>query len=726
MQQQQQQQPDKRPYDAAAGQAEAAAVDAGFDSNPAKQVKVDINPLTGLPYTRRFYELLERRQRLPTWAAREDLLKLIQKHQAVVLAGETGSGKTTQLPQILLDAGYHVQNGQIKAITCVQARSLAATNAAQRVSDELEVQLGTYVGYCVSFEDRTSLETLLKFLSDDALLRELLTDPLLERHSVIVLDEAHERTLSTDILLGILKGVLQRRQELKLIIMSATTDMNKVQRHFGDAPLLTMPGRSHPVDIFYMGEPEKDYLKAAIKTAVQIHGLEPEGDVLLFLTSPEEIEHACIQLRKEGIRMLDCGELVVLPLYPSMPHMQQQKVYEVAPGPKVPGGRGGRRIIVATEVAETSLALDNIAYVIDPGLARQRVYNPRIRLQCQLVSPISRSSASRRAACAGRTRPGKCFRLYAEKSFLQDLPARIYPEALRSDLTGTVLTLKRLRVEDLVHFEFVDPPSPEALMRALETLNYLECLDDNGDLTNVGEQASMFPVEPELARMLIESPKHRCSNEALSIAAMLSVQPVFLRPSDSHKAADEAKHRFAHLDGDHLTLLNVFHAYKQHMQDGVEPAKFCGENFICLQSMRAAETIREHLKRTMDQLNFQMVSTDFQDKEYYPNIRRCLVAGFFMRVAHLEKEKTGSYLTMKESQEVAMHPSSCLQHKPEWVLYHEFVLTSKSFVRTATQVRGEWLVDLAPGYYNLAKFPKSDAKAALEKIVARRAAGQGP
>jgi len=714
------QQPDMRPFDEAAGQAEA-----GLDGGPAKQVKVDINPLTGLPYTRRFYELLERRQRLPTWSAREELLKLIQRHQAVVLAGETGSGKTTQLPQILLDAGYHVQNGQIKAITCVQPRDLAATNAAQRVSDELEVQVGTYVGYAVRYEDQTSLETLLKFLSDEALMQELLLDPLLERHSVIILDEAHERTLATDLLLGFLKGVLQRRQELKLVIMSATTDMNKVQRHFGDAPLLTMPGRSHPVDIFYMGEPDRDYLKAAVKTAAQIHSLEPEGDVLLFLTSPEEIEHACVQLRKEGARLAESGELVVLPLYQGLEHAQQQQVFEAAPGPKVPGGRGGRKVVVATEVAETAVALDNIVYVIDPGLARQRIYNPRIRLEGQLVSPISRSSASRRAACAGRTRQGKCFRLYAEKSFMQDLPQRIHPEALRSDISGIVLALKRLRVEDLVHFEFVDAPSPEAMMRALETLNYLGCLDDNGDLTVIGDQASMFPVEPELARMLIESPNHRCSNEALSIAAMLSVQPVFLRPSDAHKAADEAKHRFAHLDGDHLTLLNVFHAYKQHCQDGVDPSKFCGDNYICLQSMRRAEIIREGLKRLMDQMNFQMVSTDFQDKEYYPNIRRCLVSGFFMRVAHLEKEKSGSYLTMKESQEVTMHASTCLKHKPEWVLYHEFILTSKSFIKTGTQVRGEWLLDLAPHYYDMRKFPKSDAKVALEKIVARLATGPG-
>jgi len=260
-------------------------------------------------------------------------------------------------------------------------------------------------------------------------------------------------------------------------------------------------------------------------------------------------------------------------------------------------------------------------------------------------------------------------------------------------------------------------------MRALETLGHLGCLDDDGDLTTFGDQASTFPTEPELARMLLESPKHRCSNEALSIAAMLSVSPVFLRPAGARKVADEAKHRFAHLDGDHLTLLNVFHAYKQHMQDGVDGAKFCGENFISQQSMKMAELVREQLKRTMDQLSLQMVSTDFQDKEYYPNIRRCLVAGFFMQIAHLEKEKSGSYLTMKDDQEVSLHPLASLQHKPEWVLYHEHVLTSKSFLRTVTQVRGEWLPEIAPGYYDLNKFSaKSETRAALEKILKGRQA----
>jgi len=335
-----------------------------------------------------------------------------------------------------------------------------------------------------------------------------------------------------------------------------------------------------------------------------------------------------------------------------------------------------------------------------------------------LVSPVSKASASQRAGRAGRTQPGKCFRLYTEKAFKQELTEQTYPEILRSNLGVVVLTLKKLGIEDLVHFDFLDPPAPETLMRALEMLNFLGCLSDEGDLTDIGDQAAEFPLDPQLAVMLINSPKHKCSNEILSIAAMLSVPMVFVRPKESQKEADDCKTRFSHLDGDHLTLLNVFHAYKQHTADGVDPGSFCYDNYVNARSMKSGENVREQLKRTMERLELQMISTDFHDKEYYPNIRKCCVAGFFMQVAHLEK--SGHYLTVRDNQVVALHPSTCITHKPEWVLYNEFVLTSKNFVRTVTQVRGEWLVDASPKYYDMASFPKSEAKSQLERIINRK------
>lgn len=681
-----------------------------------------LNPFTGHPYSQRYWTILEKRQKLPAWDAKKEFLKLIKKNQVVVLVGETGSGKTTQLPQFLLEAGYHTIGGQVKGIACTQPRRVAAISVAQRVSDELDIQLGVQVGYLMRFEDCTSADTILKFLTDGTLLREAINDPLLEKYSVVILDEAHERTLATDVLFGLLKEVLKRRPELKLVVMSATMDARKMQSYFNNAPLLDIPGRTHPVVIYYTPEPERDYLQAAIRTVIQIHNSEPEGDVLLFLTGEEEIENACRQLRKESVRHPNSGELVVVPLYSSLPPVQQQKTFEPAPGPRVPGGPPGRKVVVATNIAETSITIDGIVYVVDPGFSKQKVYNPRIRVESLLISPVSKASAAQRAGRAGRTRPGKCFRLYTEKAFKTELNEQTFPEILRSNLGMIVLTLKKLGIDDLVHFDFLDPPAPETLMRALEVLNFLGCISDEGDLTDIGGLASQFPLDPQLAKMLIESPKHKCSAEILSIAAMLSVPLVFIRPNDGAKEANEAKNRFAHLDGDHLTLLNVFHAYKQHMQDGVDPANFCYDNYINVRSMKSAESVRDQLKRTMERLNLPMVSTDFHDKEYYPNIRRCLVAGFFMQVAH--REKSTHYLTVKDNQVVALHPSTTLQHKAEWVLYDEIVRTTKNFVRTVTQVKGEWLLEIAQQYYaDLKEFPESGARTALQRIIDRRHSG---
>lgn len=298
---------------------------------------------------------------------------------------------------------------------------------------------------------------------------------------------------------------------------------------------------------------------------LQVHVSEPEGDILVFLTGEEEIEQACRKIEAEGdvlIRSHDAGPLKVVPLYSTLPPHAQQRIFDAAPPPRKKGGRPGRKVVVSTNIAETSLTIDGIVYVIDPGFAKQKVYNPRIRVESLLVSPISKASAQQRAGRAGRTRPGKSFRLYTESAFNKELIEQTYPEILRSNLGSVVLQLKKLGVDDLVHFDFMDPPAPETLMRALELLNYLGALDDDGELTALGDIMAAFPLDPQLCKMLIESPKYKCSNEILSIAALLSVPQIFMRPNEARKQADEAKAEFAHADGDHLTLLNAYHAYK--------------------------------------------------------------------------------------------------------------------------------------------------------------------
>lgn len=289
------------------------------------------------------------------------------------------------------------------------------------------------------------------------LLREAMTDPLLNRYGVIIIDEAHERTLATDVLFGLLKEVLTKRTDLKVVVMSATLEAEKFQNYFLEAPLMRVPGRLHPVEIFYTQNPERDYLEAAIRTAVQIHVCEPPGDVLIFLTGEEEIEDACIKVRREIGSMGDrVGVVKVVPLYASLPPQQQQRIFDDAHPPRDgPSGVPGRKIVISTNIAETSLTIDGIVYVIDPGFAKQKVYNPRIRVESLLVSPISRASAHQRAGRAGRTRPGKCFRLYTEGSFKKDLQEQTYPEILRSNLGSVVLQLKKLGIDDLVHFDFM-------------------------------------------------------------------------------------------------------------------------------------------------------------------------------------------------------------------------------------------------------------------------------
>lgn len=369
--------------------------------------------------------------------------------------------------------------------------------------------LGKQVGYSIRFEDMTEAgTTFLKYMTDGMLLREAMNDPQLERYSTIILDEAHERTLATDILMGLLKDIAKRRPDLKIIVMSATLDIQKFAKYFGDgtesgkAPVVQVSGRTFPVETYYTAEPEPNYLEAAIRTTLMIHQAEDAGDVLLFLTGEEEIEDACRRIKAEGDELCQnglAGPILVVPLYSSLPPQQQQRIFDAAPDNKDSKGPPGRKVVVSTNIAETSLTIDGIVYVVDPGFFKQKVYNPRIRVESLLVSPISKASAQQRAGRAGRTRPGKCFRLYTEKDFVRELEDQTHPEILRSNLANTVLELVKLGIKDLVHFDYMDAPAPETIMRALELLNYLAALDDEGGLTPLGQIMAEFPLDPQVS-----------------------------------------------------------------------------------------------------------------------------------------------------------------------------------------------------------------------------------
>lgn len=348
--------------------------------------------------------------------------------------------------------------------------------------------------------------------------------------------------------------------------------------------------------------------------------------------------------------------------------------------------------------------------MIDPGFSKQKVFNPITRVESLLVSPISKASAEQRAGRAGRTKPGKCFRLYTKKAFENEMRDQTYPEILLSNLNSTTLNLIKLGIVDLVHFDYMEPPAPDNLRRSLELLNYLGALDESAELTEIGSMMAEFPLDPELAKMLITSCNFKCSNEILSITAMLSVPNCFLRPNDQRKAADDAKIKFTHDLGDHLTLLNVYHAFKQNNED----EDWCKENYINYRSLKSADSARAQLVKIMDRLQLKRVSTEFSSRDYYTNIRKAIVSGFFMQVAHLEQ--AGHYLTIKDEQEVYIHPSSSLTHRPEWVIYHESASTSKNYIRTVLEIKPEWLLALAPDYYDMENFPEGEAKRKLEHI----------
>ncbi|KAG6833159.1 DEAH-box ATP-dependent RNA helicase prp43 [Tephrocybe sp. NHM501043] len=676
-------------------------------------------------------KILEARKKLPVYAKMDEFFQMFSNNQIIVMVGETGSGKTTQIPQFVAYSDLPHTKG--KLVACTQPRRVAAMSVAKRVADEMDVQLGRHVGYSIRFEDMTEPgTTFLKYMTDGMLLREAMNDPDLTRYSTIILDEAHERTLATDILMGLLKALAKRRSDLKIIIMSATLDALKFQKYFGltsnsAAPLFKVPGRTHPVEVFYTQEPEPDYVEAAIRTVLMIHRAEEPGDILVFLTGEEEIEDACRKIKLEADDLVNqdpdsVGPLVCIPLYSSLPPQQQQRIFDPAPTARA-DGPPGRKVVVSTNIAETSLTIDGIVYVVDPGFSKQKVYNPRIRVESLLVSPISKASAQQRAGRAGRTRPGKCFRLYTEKDFMSELEEQTHPEILRSNLSNTVLELVKLGIKDLVRFDYVDAPAPETLMRALELLNFLAALDDEGNLTPLGAIMAEFPLDPQLAKMLIVSPEFKCSNEMLTITAMMSVPNVWIRPNNQRREADAAKQMLTVPDGDHLTLLNVYNQYVNNKHD----KNWTWTNYLSARALMQADNVRAQLQRTMEKFDVELVSLS-DERKLYVNVRQALVCGFFMQVAHKEGEK-GNYLTVKDNQVVALHPSCGLDSQPEWVIFNEFVLTTHHYIRTVSDVKAEWyvmrprslkLLDYATSYFDLSSFADGETKRALQRVVNKK------
>ncbi|KAM7192488.1 P-loop containing nucleoside triphosphate hydrolase protein [Naviculisporaceae sp. PSN 640] len=630
----------------------------------------------------------EQRESLPVFAFRDALIEAVRQHQILIVVGETGSGKTTQISQYLAEAGF--TNDGI--VGCTQPRRVAAVSVAKRVAEEVGCVLGEEVGYSIRFEDCTSPATKIKFMTDGMLQREILLDPDLKRYSAIMLDEAHERTIATDVLFALLKKTCKKRPEMKIIVTSATLNAEKFSTYFNNAPIFTIPGRTFPVEILYSREPESDYLDAAIQTVMEIHLSEPAGDILVFLTGQEEIDTAC-EILFERMKALGDGvpELIILPVYSALPSEMQSRIFDPAPP-------GSRKVVVATNIAETSITIDFIHYVVDPGFAKQNVYDPKLGMDTLIVTPISQAQANQRSGRAGRTGPGKCFRLYTEAAYQSEMLPSPIPEIQRQNLATTILLLKAMGINDLLHFDFMDPPPTNTMLTALEELYALSALDDEGLLTRLGRKMADFPMEPSLAKVLITAVDMKCSDEVLSIVAMLSLVNIFYRPKEKQQQADQKKAKFHDPHSDHLTLLNVYNSWKQNGYS----VPWCYENYIQSRSMKRAKDVREQLIKIMERHRHPVVSCGTKTEQ----VRKALCAGFFRNTARRDTEfgaGSGSYKTLIEGTPVYLHPSSALFGKQaEWVIYHELVLTTREYMRWTTAIEPKWLVEAAPTFFKVA------------------------
>lgn len=643
--------------------------------------------------------------RLPIFKFKRELLYLLEKHQVLIIKGETGSGKSTQIPQYLVEAGWHLGKESAskqllnnRAICISQPRRVSAIALAKRVAEETNSILGDKVGYAVRLDACFKKDsTCIKYVTDGLLIREMMSDPLLDKYSVVVVDEAHERNINTDLLIGCLKRVLKRRDDMRVIICSATIDTDKFVNFFSSdntmaAPsVLCVEGRSHQCEIFYSESPVAEYVNASVETAIKIHEMNSltSGDILIFLTGQEEIEQAMpilynySQSTKDRV---DMKKLVVLPLYASLPHREIAKVFETA-------NQNYRKCILATNVAETSLTIDGVAFVIDCGFVKLKIFNPITRSDSLVRVPISKAAAEQRAGRAGRTRDGQTYRLYSEESYELLNPFTI-PEIQRCSLNSTILQLLSIGVVNIANFELPTKMPTRNVHSALEHLFALEAINSEGELTANGRQMSELPLDPQSAKLLLESSRYSCSREALVIISILQSGSIFLKPSSGHHAI-KAKNIHMNLyaeEGDLITYLNVYNSFLESRKS----KKWSEKNYLNHNALLRAGEIQKKLKQMLTRFKIEDSSTENTDM-----IRKCLVSGYFANAAYLHHD--GDYRTIRGNHILRAHPTSVinsLHDRPKYVIFTEVLHTTQEYMCNIVSVEAEWLYGIAPNYYH--------------------------
>ncbi|WP_122466651.1 ATP-dependent RNA helicase HrpA [Pseudomonas viridiflava] len=626
---------------------------------------------------------------LPIAAKRDEIKDALLKHQVLIIAGETGSGKTTQLPKICLEIG----RGQHGLIGHTQPRRIAARSVASRVAEELATPLGALVGYQVRFEDQSNSNTLIKLMTDGILLAETQHDRFLERYDTIIVDEAHERSLNIDFLLGYLKTLLPRRPDLKVIITSATIDLQRFSEHFNDAPIIEVSGRTFPVDTWYRpltseqdeeGNSVEDDLtvdQAILATLEELADFERSerkspGDVLVFLPGEREIRDAAEMLRKAQLRHTE-----ILPLYARLSPAEQQRIFQ---------SHSGRRVVLATNVAETSLTVPGIRYVIDTGTARISRYSYRAKVQRLPIEAVSQASANQRKGRCGRVEPGLCVRLYSEEDF-NARPEFTDPEILRTNLAAVILQMLHLRLGEITDFPFIEPPDGKAISDGFNLLQELSAVNRENQLTPLGRQLARLPVDPRMGRMLLEAAKQGSLQEVLIVASAMSVQDVRERPPERQQAADQAHAQWKDADSDFAGLVNLWRGFEEQRQAlTASPLRnWCRRNF--LNYLRLREWRDSHRQLSLICRDLQL--TVNKEPADYPKFHKAILSGLLSQIG--QKADEGDYLGARQRR-FWIHPSSGLGKKrPQWLMTAELVETTKLYARMVAKIDADWIEPLA-------------------------------
>ncbi|CAE6410206.1 unnamed protein product [Rhizoctonia solani] len=649
--------------------------------------------------------LLAERKRLPIWAGRRALVQAVKENDTLIVLGETGSGKTTQVPQFLLESGI-TGDGMI-AVT--QPRKVAAISLANRVSAEHGTSVGGTVGYAVRFDEKAGPDTRIKYLTDGMLVRELLSDPSLSRYSIVIVDEAHERTLRTDMLLGSLKRIQHDRNvgtatgkasgkgkekailgdvgPLKIIVMSATLDAERFSQFYNGARIVYVKGRQHPVKLMYLKDNTTDYLDSALRTLFQIHINQPPGDILVFLAGQEDIETLEKTIQTYSNKSLT-KPILVCPMYAALPSHQQARIFQPPP-------KGTRKVILSTNIAETSITIPGVRYVVDSGMCKEKGYQSRnagTGIETLTLCPISKSSAIQRAGRAGREGPGICFRLYTEKAY-GSLDETSLPEIQRCNLTFATLQLKCLQ-QDLSTTDLIDAPPSDAIATSLISLFGLNALDSTGHITPLGRKLAAFPLDPPFARALIASEELGCLLDVIDILSILSASSKVMLdpPSEQREAAVEARQKFVHRSGDHLTQLNILKAYLDISQanDHNNARSWCNSNWFGEKALREALSIRSQLRSMCQHMKMDIAqkSGDMSD-----SILKSLLAGLFMNTALLQPD--GAYKQIVGQQIVKIHPASSLSgRKVTAILFDELAYTSATYARGVSAIPRQWIMEV--------------------------------